>query len=248
MKQYRSVRIGDATYEILISDEQEALLAAYAAGGAVLGVETGEPIRGIPYVTDCWEAADLKRAEQVVRRRLGLPWQICETERLLIRELTMEDLKQIRQEEYADREAVFRDPEALEQYIRTQYGFCEYGIWAVIERSTGLLAGLAGLTGPQPFEDTEPESEDTEPVLEIGYHIWKPFRKRGYGREAAAAVKEYGNTCLGVRVCARIEKENQASRRIAESLGFVTAGRLSKAADQRASQWSGEYFLYEECR
>ena len=248
MKQYRSVRIGDATYKILISDEQEALLAVYAAGGAVLGVETGETLSGIPYVTDCWEAADQERAEQVVRRRLGLPWNICETKRLLIRELTEDDHGQIRQEEYADKETVFREPEALKEYIRTQYGFYEYGIWAVIEQSTGLLVGLAGLTGRQLSGDVEGEADYSEPVLEIGYHIWKPFRKRGYGREAAAAVKEYGNTYLGVRICARIEKENHASRKIAEELGLVSSGRLFRAADQRASQWSGEYLLYEEMR
>ena len=97
--------------------------------------------------------------ERIVRRSLGLPWRICETERLLIREFTKEDgtrvLKEPEEETESDR--VFYTPELLDAYIRHQYRFCEYGIWAVVRKSDGALVGTAGVSAGRRVPEKQKE-------------------------------------------------------------------------------------------
>ena len=71
---------------------------------------------------------------------------IARTRRLVIREFQQGDEAWIPCEP-EDREAdeVFRDPELLREYIRCQYGFFGYGIWAVTDRETGRIIGKAGV-------------------------------------------------------------------------------------------------------
>lgn len=89
--------------------------------------------------------------ERVVRREKGLPWIIGESSRLLIREFTLADLPQVIPEP-ADREDdhIFYTPEKLAAYIKKQYGFFEYGIWAVVRKEDGRLLGKAGVTAYAP--------------------------------------------------------------------------------------------------
>ena len=107
----RSISLDGKTCTAVISDEPEALLAAKAAGRAVVGVEReGEDIwdiKGIPYVIPDIEDATDELLELVIRRHLGLPWNICRTSRLLIRELTADDAGYIPEEEYGPQEAIF---------------------------------------------------------------------------------------------------------------------------------------------
>lgn len=119
----RSIRLNGTTCTAVISDQPEALLAAKAAGRAVVGVESGNSeiwaMKGIPYVIPDIEDATDELLELVIRRHLGLPWNICRTSRLLIRELTAEDADCIPEEEYGPQEAIFRSREALEMYCKT---------------------------------------------------------------------------------------------------------------------------------
>lgn len=90
MIQERRIWIEGREYRLLISDEPQALLAAQAAGRAVLGVEDPAAekwtIRGIPYVVPGWEEITEELEEMVLRRRLGFPWIIAASDRLTIRE------------------------------------------------------------------------------------------------------------------------------------------------------------------
>ena len=138
-------------YEVLISDEPEALLAAKAAGRAVLGV--GEKCADFcPWLSTFlinWEEASGERiqiiAERLVRREKLLPWNICETERLLIREATSEDFEKLlpfQRELTAGVELenirAFKSREDLESYISCQYGFFEYGLWILEEKRAAV--------------------------------------------------------------------------------------------------------------
>lgn len=90
MTKERRIRIDGTDHRLLISDEPQALLAAKAAGRAVLGVENAVQgdwsLRGIPYVVPGWEYDTEELEELILRRHLGLPWMIDLTERLMIRE------------------------------------------------------------------------------------------------------------------------------------------------------------------
>ena len=137
MKQERALLIEGRKYTLLISDEPQALLEAKASGRAVLGCmssgKTDEKatdswdLKGIPYVIPSIEYATDELTELILRRYLGLPWLIDETERLVIREFIKEDAKNIPEEEYGKEEEIFRDPDKLEAYIKNQYGFLR--IW-----------------------------------------------------------------------------------------------------------------------
>lgn len=229
----------DICTTVVISDEPEALLAAKAAGRAIIGVEEITPGGGAefagqrlcaPYIAPGWEHATRELAELAARRFFGLPWIIGETKRLLIRELRAEDCDLIPpQEELSGAEELFRDREKLKAYIKVQYGFYEYGTWAVVRREDGLLAGLAGVTQPRlPAElarrlDEVCQAQESVsgPFLELGYRIFTPYRRRGYASEACREILEYTKEVLGCRACALIEAENKASRHTAESLGLV---------------------------
>ena len=141
MKQERTLFIEGKKHTLLISDELQALLEAKASGRAVLGcLDAGAQndgkteFKGIPYVIPSMEYATEELVELILRRHLGLPWLIDETDQLRIRELVKEDAESIPEEEYGKEEEIFRDPAKLEVYIKNQYGFYEYGTWAVLKK------------------------------------------------------------------------------------------------------------------
>ncbi|HEY9180678.1 MAG TPA: GNAT family N-acetyltransferase [Candidatus Baltobacteraceae bacterium] len=62
----------------------------------------------------------------------------------------------------------------------------------------------------------------------IAYAIYPAFQRRGYAREASLAVIEYVRNAYTVeRICAEMDIRNEASYRLAESLGFVRVGEES---------------------
>lgn len=261
MIQERRIWIEGTEYRLLISDEPQALLAAQAAGRAVLGVEDPAAekwtMRGIPYVVPGWEEITEELEEMVLRRRLGFPWIIAASDRLTIREFVKADAGQIPVEECTLEEEHFRSEEAMEQYIRNQYAFYEYGIWALVEKEDSKLIGMAGVTAPgeKIFRNFKLEPLPfQEQWLELGYHIFEPYRGKGYAKEAAAMVRSYAHDVLSARLIAVIHEKNQASRAVAESLkmkliperdpGCAAAILPQNGTD---TQWQNEHLLYGEC-
>ena len=245
-----SIVLDGRSHPVVISDEPEALLAAKAAGRAIIGVEGNGNKWNITcahYIIPDFMSASRELGELVLRRHLGLPWTIGTTGRLLIREFVKEDAGRIPEEEYGVEEKVFRSPELLAHYIEKQYGFYEYGTWALEEKGSGALVGMAGVSNPRLPKDMEgmvsrfeaalsgasysgPDKQGQEPCLpwlELGYHIFRPFRHMGYAREAAAAIRDYAHEVLGARLCAMIQTKNQASRAVAEGLGMECIGRMN---------------------
>ena len=115
----------------------------------------------------------------------------------------------------------------MERYIKNQYGFYEYGIWAVVEKRTGRLAGLAGVSNP----NLPPEAEaflaaagengpDACPWLELGYHIFRPSAEWGMAGRQCGEAADYAQEVLDVGLCALIHRDNKASRCLAEGLGW----------------------------
>ncbi len=232
----RTVWTEGKPYIVVLSDEREALLAAQAAGRAVVGVEKrgiepGQPgdmedILPVRYVVETRAAADDKYLERVLRRHLGLPWIITETGRLTIREFTVSDAADVvREDGDSEADRIFCTPELLEAYIRHQYGFYEYGLWALIERKSGRLIGKAGVTGAGPEPGGEAADETVR--LELGYHIFTPYRGRGYAKEACRGILDIlERACArdagwGAAVWARTDAGNTASIRVLESCGFT---------------------------
>lgn len=226
MKEERRITLDGHFHTVVISDEEEALLAADAAGRVIIGLwdrnNPNQKLTPAVYLTEHIEDIDLEYLERVVRRKLGLPWMIAETNRLRLREFCMEDIARVVVEE-SDREAdrVFDTPKLLEEYIRNQYGFYQYGIWAVVEKSENRLVGKAGISN---VDASLPAYQgmwtEEKPSFELGYHIFGPYRRQGYGGEACRAIQEYVKNRMDAALYVQIDRSNAASLKLAEDCGF----------------------------
>ena len=234
MVQNYTVWVENNAYPVVVSDEREALLAAKAVGRVFVALYTENPEQ-----ETLWDAGYLAAPdaicpgylERIVRRHIGLPWIIAETDRLLIREFTPDDIAQMPEEpdawytvEERAADKIFYDKDKVEAYIKSQYRFYEYGIWAVVRKADGVIVGKAGVTNLEESEHGEFENKTMLPdesaeYLELGYHIFRPYRRQGYAEEACRAVLNYAKEELACPVCARVAKENTASICLLEKLG-----------------------------
>ena len=136
---------------VTVSDENKALLAAKAAGGAIVGIwreNRGENrdtsgLDACLYLVTGEEDVTADLLEKAARRHLGLPWIIADTPRLRIREFT--DSDPLEKPNPWDC-GVFAEEETRREYIRHQYRFSEYGLWALEEKAGGRIIGKAGIT------------------------------------------------------------------------------------------------------
>lgn len=112
-----------------------------------------------------------------------------ETERLILREYTLEDFDALYE--------IVSDPETMQHYPKPfdeektrqwiewnlenyqKYGF---GLWAVVLKETGEFIGDCGISI---------QNIDGEMLPEIGYHINKKYWRKGYGSEAARRVRDW---------------------------------------------------------
>lgn len=150
-----------------------------------------------------------------------------ETPRLLLREMTEDDLPQLRtilQDEQtmtayegAFDEAMTRD---WLQRMLDRYHEDGFGLWAVELRETNRMIGQCGLTRQHILDDD---------VLEVGYLFNRMYWHRGYATEAAEACRDYAFEHLGVeRVWAQVRDTNIASMNVAIRLGMTIRGRFKK--------------------
>jgi len=152
---------------------------------------------------------------------------IIETERLILRELTTDDLPALREivqddqtmlawnDAWSEEETV----EGLEKQLAS-YRENGFGRWAVILRDTGALIGICGLL----WIDT-----DKNTVLEIGYLFNRAYWHNGYASEAAIACKEYAfDVLMHDEVFSIIRDINFASMNVAIRTGMTVRGRYTK--------------------
>lgn len=145
---------------------------------------------------------------------------MLETERLIFREFTLDDLPQLI-EQRSDPEVnkylggpERQNAEALATRIRfymSCYASHGIGMCPMIWKETGEVIGTAGL---QPLENTRD--------IEVGYSLIKEFWGRGIGTEAARGWMEFGFRDKGLnRIVAVADLDNRASQRIMEKLGMT---------------------------
>lgn len=190
---------------------------------------------GIRYAIESFEDLDHIYLDRVCRRYAGLPWDILETERCVVRETTVEDVESFYRI-YAEpsitkyMEGLYEEKEKeiqyTKDYIKNVYGFYEYGLWTVINKKSGEVIGRAGVNW----------REDTESV-ELGYIIAKPFQRQGYAYEVCSAILRYAYDELGIeQICAYIKRGNEASKQLCEKLQFVYQGEIS-TRDEVFQKW-----------
>lgn len=144
---------------------------------------------------------------------------IIETERLIIREYSMDDVLEL--------SVILSDqmtmnfwpvPFTLQQTENWVYDNIErysklgFGRWGVILKDNGMLIGDCGIM----IKEIDGKEEN-----DLGYILHFPYWQRGFAAEAANACKEYAFISLGIkRLCANMPYNHEASRKVAEKIGM----------------------------
>ena len=145
---------------------------------------------------------------------------VLATERLTLREMALDDLDFVA--------AMLDHPDVMrfypKRYTRDEsrawierqvqrYAEHGHGLWLVAERDSQTPVGQVGLMMQEVEGTWEPE---------IGYLVHRPYWRRGYASEAAAAVREHAFNTLGrPKVISLIRPENLPSQGVARSLGMA---------------------------
>lgn len=153
---------------------------------------------------------------------------ILETERLILREMTKDDVLAL-QDFLGDAEVMYAyehgfDKEEIYDWYRNnrrRYEEDGFGLWAVIRKADGRLIGDCGLT-MQDFGSYGVKEE-------IGYHLAKDCWHQGYAAEAAKAVRDYAFYTLDIpEVWSVIRDNNIPSKKVALRNGMKKCGELVK--------------------
>ena len=144
---------------------------------------------------------------------------IIETERLLLREITLDDKEELFQL-YTNSEVLKYTGELpvgsmgeMEQAIQIRISNYEkygYGRWATILKSEKQFVGWAGLAYLPEFDE-----------VDIGYRFFPQYWGLGIATEASEAILEYGFKQLELeKIVALAMEENIASIRVMEKIGM----------------------------
>lgn len=144
---------------------------------------------------------------------------IIETERLLFREITLDDLEamfRLHADPVVQRytgEAVVKSRVEMKKAIETRinnYRKYGYGRWATVLKSDKQFVGWAGLAYLPEFDE-----------IDLGYRFLPEYWGLGIATEASEAILEYGFNELGLKkIVAIAMKENKASIRVLEKVGM----------------------------
>ena len=150
---------------------------------------------------------------------------IAETERLLIREQTLDDLDGLA--------AVLCDPITMsfypkpfsrddaEGWIRRNIESYEgrgFGLWALVLKETGEFIGQCGLM---------PRAVEGKEEIEAGWHVNRAHWRRGYASEAGAESLKLATERFDLeRIVSIILPENEPSAGVARKIGMNIERRV----------------------
>lgn len=177
------------------------------------------------YAIEQIEDVEYESLKLAYLRLTGQPWTILTTDRCEVRETTINDADsfyEIYKEPSITRymEDLYNDKAAevayIQDYIKNVYAFYGYGMWTVLEKSSGEVIGRAGISWREGFD-----------VPELGFVIAVPYQHQGYAYEVCLAILEYGKTELGFScIQALVMSENESSKALCRKLGFKYSGQL----------------------
>ena len=144
---------------------------------------------------------------------------IIETERLLLKELSMDDsafiYKIVNTEGWLQNigeRNVHSEKDAI-NYLSgpfKSYTDNNFGMWLIVEKANSSKIGLCGLINRPSLED-----------IDIGFALLPEFTKKGFAFEAANAAMDYAKNVLKIeRVVGICNTDNLASIRLLEKLGL----------------------------
>lgn len=170
---------------------------------------------------------------------------IIETDRLILRRLTMDDL--------TDLHHILSDPESMKHYPKpfdldqsrswiawnienySKYGF---GLWAVVLKKDNQFIGDCGITMQNINGDIVPE---------IGYHINRRNANKGYATEAAQACMKYAFEILKFgQIYSYMKYTNIPSQRVAEKNGMKFIAEIDDEKNKKTRIYAITLKEYQE--
>lgn len=216
----------NAKETVVIEDSCFGAQAAKAAGITCVGfvnLHSGkQDLSMADVLLESFETIDHRFFTNVLSRSTGQPVTIADTKRLVIREMSVEDVP--------DMYEIYKNPEVrkfipdideyLEEevekqaaYIRNVYSFYGYGIWGVYSKTTKQLIGRCGI---------ENQTIDGKNEITLSYLLDNKHWGYGYAIECCKAVFAYAQSELDInRIVAVIDKENKRSLQTAKSLDMI---------------------------
>lgn len=143
------------------------------------------------------------------------------SERLTYRRLTLDDIPAWMSFINSERAMTFMkyqpgSEEACRKWIDGQlnrYAQNGFGLYAIIEKSSGQLVGQCGLLT---------QHVDEEDVIEIGYHLLPDYWGNGYATEAAKFWRDLGfEHDVAAEITSLIHVENEPSMKVAIRNGML---------------------------
>lgn len=214
-----------------------------------------ESLMGTPWLILDTDALSPFFLNEVYCRHYNQPLTITTTNRCIIRELTtkqLPELLQLQEENKTNPSGCFfpqtcttytEAEEFLQNYIKNQYAFYEYGIYGIFNKENEAFLGISGFSpfenvvtsdilnskeknlkipenfSEQNFEknpEKNPENNSNEYFVEIGYSILKQWQQQGIASEVLPPLIHFGKEYLGfTEIVTRIEENNIASIHLA---------------------------------
>jgi ribosomal-protein-alanine N-acetyltransferase len=165
---------------------------------------------------------------------------IATTDRLLLREVTVEDAAFMNRllnspgflQYIGDRNVRTEEDAAnfIEDRYRASYSQHGYGLWTVATKD-GVPVGICGFVKRDHFE-----------LPDLGFAFLPEHSRKGYGYESAAAAMSYGQEKLGFsKVLAITTLDNIASIGLLEKLGFKFESLTDTPTGERVRLFSFTY-------
>ena len=248
---------GQGEASLWITDDESFAKECVRCGRPVLGVLTednaGQGFDGVSYLVSDLVDVEPQYLEKVYRRQAGIPWDVLETERCLLRETIAGDADAF-YEIYADPtvtkhvEDLPGDRDAftawLQDYAKSVYEFLGYGIWTVClkQEPAGKVTAKekAGNACAESEKADDASMSGTKSLAvigragltvregydapELGFVIGKPWQGQGLAYEICSTILEYAREQGILKVIAFAEPENEASLKLLQKLGFHKTG------------------------
>lgn len=211
---------------IVIEDSTNGVLAASHASLPVIGFinkNSGkQDLSKASILIESFTSINFKFVQDTLLRANGEPITITTTDRLIIKELTVDDITQMYD--------IYHNPEVkkyiddIDQYLETEkekhkayikniYNFYGYGLWGVFSKENHILIGRCGIQN-QKINGRE--------EIELSYLLDFKHWGYGYATECVKAILEYAFNTLEIhRIVAVIDKMNLRSIQVARGCGMT---------------------------
>ncbi len=217
---------------MVIEDSTNGVEAAKKAGICCVGFSNPDSgkqdLQEADVILESFEGITPSFYYHIYQRSHGQPVTIASTKRLLIRELTADDIHELY--------PIYQDPdvrrfiddiddyrelekEKLEAYIKNVYSFYGYGLWGVFSKTSDGLIGRCGI---------ENQTVDGNQEIMLTYLLDSNHWGYGYALECCRAIFEYAVNELHIhRIVAVIDKANERSLNTAKNLGMNAEKELT---------------------